>query len=362
MFSDPVLRHIVVALIIILVSAALGNALKHLLNTVFRKMFERTKTTLDERLLEVIRSRVTALAIIAGFYIGVKEVRSGLTPEHVTHHQILDYIEIALFVVLIVVLTRLLARIIRSTFQWYMEEVSIKTHSDVASTVVPLTTKVVNLLLFLIAGMILLDHFGINIGSLLVSLGVGSLALALAAQETVANMIAGFVILVDQPFRVGDHIKLPSGDEGDIVQIGLRSTRMLNPDANLLILPNGELVKSRIINYSFPDASISVVVEVVVAFGTDVGKARAILLELAGEDPDVRKTPPPSVFVTGFADSGIKLQLGASTANFRKKFAIEAGLRESIYAAFAKRGIEIPVPQRVVQLTNAHEAQAPPKK
>ena len=89
----------------------------------------------------------------------------------------------------------------------------------------PLTTKTVNFALTFVAIIIVLDHFGINIGSLLVSLGVGSLAVALAAQETIANMIAGFVILVDRPFRIGDRIEVGQGVVGDILAIGLRSTR-----------------------------------------------------------------------------------------------------------------------------------------
>lgn len=350
MLDDPILKHTLYAVLIIVASAFIGQLIKLLFNTVIKKLLSMTKTTLDDRILDVVRGRVITLSVIAGFHIGIKEVRKGLTAELVTYHQILDYLEIALFFLLVFVLTRLVSRIIETIFEWYMGEVSTKTKTNIRPTVAPMVTKLIDMLLFLIAGVIVLDHFGINIGSLLVSLGVGSLAIALAAQETVANMIAGFVILIDQPFRTGDRIKLPTGEEGDVFQIGLRSTRILNFDNNLVILPNSELVKNRVINYSFPDENVRVLVEVGVAYGTDIGKAKEILFSLAAKQTDIINDPPPGVHLVNFNDSSLQLRLSGRTSDFTKKFEIETSLREQIYKSFADAGIVIALPQRVVTI------------
>jgi MscS family membrane protein len=358
MFDNQLVKHAFIAFLIVLGSWFFSKVLKFVLNTFFKKLFAQTKTTLDDRILEVVRGRITTLSIIAGIYIGIREVRKGLTFEEITAHQILDYLNIVLFVVLIFVITRLVSRIIQTTFEWYMDEVAKKTHTDLKPTVAPLTTKILNILLFLIASMILLEHFGVNIGSLLVSLGVGSLAIALAAQETVANMIAGFVILVDQPFRVGDRIKLPSGEEGDVFQIGLRSTRILNYDNNLVVIPNAELVKNRIINFSFPDNVVRILVEVTLAYGTDLDEAKSILINLAKSNAGILKEPQPSVYVMNLGDTGIQLRLVARTADFNKKFDIETSLRDQIYKVFSKAGIEIPYPQRVIHMANSNAAEA----
>ena len=361
MFENQLIKHTFIALLIIVGSAGVGQIMKFLLNTVFKKLFEATKTTLDDRILDVIRSRITLLSMMTGVYIGIREVRKGLVPEDVTYHQILDYLLIVLFLLLVFVLTRLVSRVIETTVEWYMDEVSSKTQSNITPTVAPMTTKIINIVLLLIACMIVLDHFGINIGSLLVSLGVGSLAVALAAQETVANMIAGFVILVDQPFRIGDHIKLPSGDEGDVYQIGLRSTRIVNVDNNLVVIPNSELVKNRITNYALPYADIRIVVEINVAYGTDIEKAKNILLRLVSQIPGVLSRPAPEVFLFNFGESAIQLRLVGQTSEFGKKFAIETKLRELIYAAFRAEHIEIPFPQRTLHIDN-HASEITQKK
>jgi MscS family membrane protein len=362
MFENPIIYNTVMAILIIIGSGVLGQILKYLMSTIFKRLFAYTDTTLDDRLLTVVRSRVTKITIIIGFYIAVGIARDGVPVEFGTYHHVLDFISVALYIILVLVLTRLVSRLIEAMFEWYMDEVSAKTHNNVTSTVAPLMTKIVNIILFLIAGMIVLDHFGVNIGSLLVSLGVGSLAVALAAQETVANVIAGFVILIDQPFRVGDRLKLPSGEEGDVYQIGLRSTRILNFDNNLVVIPNSELVKNRLINFSFPDQQTRVLVEVKVAFGTDLGAAKSILLNLASECPGILKDPPPRVFCMEFEDTGLLLRLTGRTNHFDKKFEIETDLRENIYKRFGESGIEIPLPKRIVYTVNPNEAKTPQTK
>jgi small-conductance mechanosensitive channel len=112
---------------------------------------------------------------------------------------------------------------------------------------IPLTSKVLGLVVGLMAAVVMAKHFGHDLSSLVAALGVGSLAIGLAAQQTLGNMIAGFVLLVDRPFRPGDHIKLSTGEEGELLEVGVRSTRIRMADQNLLIVPNTELANSRVI-------------------------------------------------------------------------------------------------------------------
>lgn len=348
MSFHPIINPIIIAILIVIASMVAGQIFKYILGVIFKRLFSKTKTTLDDKMLEIIRSNIITLSVIIGFYIGLKTVKQSLAVNELTYHQVLDYISIALFFILVMVIARLVSRLIGSTIEWYMDEVSVKTQSNITATVAPMTKKIINLVLFLIASMIVLDHFGVNIGSLLVSLGVGSLAIALAAQETVANMIAGFVILIDQPFRIGDRIKLPSGDEGDVFQIGLRSTRILNFDNNFVVIPNSELVKNRLINYSFPDNVMRVLVEVNVTYGMDIEKVRNIILKIVHRHPDLISDPPPRVFFNNFGDVGIQLRLIARTSHFDKKFELETDLREKIYKAFTQEKIEIAYLKRTV--------------
>src|SRR5713101_5443866 len=109
--EDPILKHTVIAILIIAGSAIIGQMLKSLLDVIFRKLVQKTETTLDDRILPVLGSHLMPLMIVGGLSIGIREVRKGLTLEHTTHNQILDYLSIIVFVVFVLIVTRLLSRL-----------------------------------------------------------------------------------------------------------------------------------------------------------------------------------------------------------------------------------------------------------
>lgn len=355
MFENKIFSHLLIALVIVVASWIVGKVIKFLLNVFGRKILTKTKTTLDDRVIEVLRGNATLICVIIGIYVGIEHISKISTPEDITLNQILSYLQIATFIIIVLAVARLISRLIGAIFGWYMDEVSRKTQSNLTATIAPLTNKIISIVIFLTGVMIILEHFGVSIGSLLVSLGVGSLAIALAAQDTLANMIAGFVIMIDRPYRVGDRIQLPSGEIGDVTQIGLRSTHILNFDNNHVVVPNAEIIKSRLINYSYPHQAIRALVDVGVKYGTDIAKARKILLELANNHTDVMKDPAPEVFVIDFGQSAVILRLNMRTDDFKKKWLVETSIREQIYKAFAEADITIPLPQQVVHLVNRDE-------
>lgn len=342
--------RVVLGAIIVAAFFFLSRVAKFFLYFLGKKVFAKTETVLDDRILEVVLSHTKPLMVLIGLHVAVREIRKGAPPSEVTVNQILDYADAILYLVVVVLALKIVLGIVRVFIDWYLETLSAEGASDLKRTLGPLTHKAVNILIGLVAVIILLDHFGINIGSLLVSLGVGSLAVALAAQDTIANMIAGFVILVDRPFRVGDRIQLANGQVGDVEAIGLRSTRILNQDSNLIIIPNGELVKTQIINHAYPHNQMRVVVKVGVAYGSDSSHVRRILIALASVHPDLLKEPAPQVFCTALQDSAVEFALVARTASYTQTFAAETSLREQIYNALTKEGIEIPFPQQVIHM------------
>ena len=350
MLEPFTVKHLIIAFLLIVLSLLIGKAVQSFI----KKLISYSRGSLHIRILGVVQSNVILLSLIVGLYLAFKEIRSSITQFDATYVQMLNDIEVGIYLLLVLFGTIVASRIIKTAIEWYTEEVSTKTDSDIKSTITPLLMRVINILLILIASIIILDHFGVNIGSLLVSLGVGSLAVALAAQETIANMIAGFVILVDQPFRVGNRIKLISGEEGDIVQIGLRSTRIVDYDNNLIVIPNSELVKNRIINFSYPDHASRIFVEVTVAFGSDIDRTKEMMLSLAAGHHEVLKDPAPTVFLMNISESGPLLRLSARTVDYRKRFLIETSLREEFYNAFNKTGIRFGIPKRVIEQSGAH--------
>jgi small-conductance mechanosensitive channel len=349
--------HLMLAFGQFLAAVLVGWILRLLLKTVGRRITAKTSNGLDDKILTIAIDKSVWVAIVFGAYLSGKQLANAIDPEKKIALQLLGYADGIIFISFILVLTIILIRITDTSIKHAIELHSVRTSTIFNETLLPLINRIINIVIGLIAVIIILDHFGQNVSTLVVSLGVGSLAVALAAQETIANMIGGFVIMLDRPFRVGDRIQLPGGDIGDVYEIGIRSTKILNFDNNLIISPNAELIKGKVTNYSYPVEDISLKIDVGVAYGTDIDQARSIMIRMARNHPLVLKDPAPEVFVVDLADSSVNLKLLARTGDFRHKFATEATIREQVYKAFNQEGVEFPFPQRVVHLRSTSHAE-----
>jgi small-conductance mechanosensitive channel len=205
---------------------------------------------------------------------------------------------------------------------------------------VPLGEKVVTLAVSLIFVIVVLKHFGQDVTSLVAALGVGSLAIGLAAQQTLGNMIAGFVLLVDRPFRPGERIKLASGEIGAVVDIGVRSTRIQLDGGNLLIVPNTELANSRVQNVQgAPMAEV----KLMVALAADVERALALLEEVARGAARVLPDPAPLARVLAVTPVGIELSLLAPVSAPGDVIPVENQLRRAAVVRFREARLELAV-------------------
>jgi len=161
------------------------------------------------------------------------------------------------FLVTALFLTYWMGKIFTTILQWYGENIAIKTATKLDDEFIPLFKHVARILVWAIGLIITLSHLGVNINALITTLGVSSLAIALAAQDTISNIISGFLIMVDRPFRIGDEIQLPSGEKVRVLSIGVRRSRFLNADKAIVIMPNLELSKSKIVNFTYGKENIS---------------------------------------------------------------------------------------------------------
>jgi MscS family membrane protein len=350
--GDGMLFHAFTALLMFVAAMVLGWIAKWLLSTVGRRLAARTASDLDDIILEIVLDRIKWIAVVAGLYLATEQLTHAANAADITAHQWLGYAQGVIFVCFVAVVTVLIIRIADTSVKYFIERHARRTSSKINEALLPLINRLITILIVLISVITVLHHFEQDVSSLVVSLGVGSLAIALAAQETIANMIGGFVIMTDRPFRVGDRVKLPTGEIGDVQEIGIRSTRVLDFDNNLMVFPNAELIKGKIVNYSYPSEHIRIFVDVSVALGTDIDRVKSIMLRFAGEHPDVLKSPPPSVFLVSFGESSLNFQLNGRTNDYRKKFPIETTLREQIYRAFMDANIQMAMPQRVVHLSS----------
>ncbi|MHA2018657.1 MAG: mechanosensitive ion channel family protein, partial [Promethearchaeota archaeon] len=155
---------------------------------------------------------------------------------------------------------------------------------------------------------------------------------------------------VDRPFRVGDRIKTTSGVLGEVFEIGLRSMKLLDFEKNLHVIPNAEIVKAEVINYSYPDTKVRVKIEVGVAYGSDLEKVKKIILDIFSKHQKVLKSPKPSVFFINFGESSLDLLGVAYVNHYKDSWETGEELRMQVYNSFNKNNIEIPFPQNVVYL------------
>src|SRR2546427_7821176 len=168
--------------------------------------------------------------------------------------------------------------------------------------------------------LIFLDSIGISITPILASLGVGSLAVALALQDTLANLFAGLYMIADKPIEPGHMIRLPGGEEGQVTKIGWSSTWIRQPPNSMLVIPNAKLAGGIIINYDLPQREIAVTVPIGVRYDSDLGSVESVTLDVAR---GVQRTvagavaeAEPVLRFLGFGDSSIQLNVTLRARDF----------------------------------------------
>jgi small-conductance mechanosensitive channel len=208
--------------------------------------------------------------------------------------------------------------------------------------------------------MTFLNLIGISITPILASLGIGSLAVALALQDTLSNFFAGLYVAVDKPVRVGDFIKLESGEEGYVTDIGWRSARIRLLSSNTVIIPNSKLSGSVITNYYLPDKEVGMAVEGRVGYGSDLSRVEKVILETARDImqkiPGAVSSFDPAVRFHTFGDSGIHFAVALRAREFTDTFLIKHEIIKALHERFQKEGIAVPFPVRTVDLSEKSAA------
>jgi MscS family membrane protein len=192
------------------------------------------------------------------------------------------------------------------------------------------------------------EFYGVSLTAVFASAGIAGMAIAFAARETLSNLFGGASILLDRPFKAGDYIILEGGERGKVIEVGLRSTRILTRDEIQISIPNNTITNTKIINESAPRPHFRIRLKVGVAYGSDIEQVKQLLLELAAQNKLVKQKPPPIVRMRGFGDSSLDFELLCWTRQAELKGRLISDLYRDIYAAFAAAGVVIPFPQRDV--------------
>jgi MscS family membrane protein len=236
---------------------------------------------------------------------------------------------------------------------WYADAFAQKTKTRIDNSVVILFHRFAKVAFFFFALLIIFRRLNLDITGILTAGGVASLAVAFAARDTLANTISGIILMIDRPFKRGDRITLPSGEWGDVIEIGLRTTKVLSYHQEVIVLPNAEIAKSQIINHSAPDEKIRIEHHLGVAYGSNMRKVKEIIMDILVAHPDIMDDPPQQVYFMEFGDSSLNLTIFFWVQDYRQRWHVIDEINMGINDAFAEQGIEIPFPQRDIHIRSA---------
>jgi small-conductance mechanosensitive channel len=315
----------------------------------------RTRTRLDARMAEAVDGKLPWVLISLGLYTGASLAFPGLESGVggmglYRQHRVWQILLGATYINLVLSITYLAYGGAKGLVDWYAEHIQNQTHSEVDSQVVLLFERFAKLVFLVIALTIIFDHFNISISGILAAGSIGALAVAFAARETLANMISGIVLMIDRPFKRGDRITLPSGEWGDVLEIGLRSTKVLSFTQQVVVLPNAEVAKSEIVNHSAPDQKVKIEHHLGVAYGSDMRKVKRIVFEILKAHPKILDFPPQQVYFMEFGDSSLNLAIFFWVPDYRNRWQVLDDVNMAIKDRFEAEGVEIPFPQRDIYI------------
>tara|TARA_B100001971_G_C18210676_1_gene550457 strand:+ start:390 stop:1430 length:1041 start_codon:yes stop_codon:yes gene_type:complete len=302
------------------------------------KITLKTKTEIDDVILDSITKPLHLLIILIGSYTFTKSL-SILNPYFVG----IDKFSFILFVLIIsYILTRVISVLVTT---W------LKVKKKYEKTP-QLFSKIITVIIYVIAILIILDFFDIQITPLVAALGLGGLAVGLALQDTLSNFFAGLHIISDRPINVGDYIEIEGNEKGFVEDIGWRTIRIRTLPNTIVIMPNKKLAESKIINYFMPQKEMSTLVQVGVSYNEDLKKIERITIEEATKiQKRVKgaiKDFKPFIRYHTFGDSNINFTIILRVEAFVDKYLVKHEFIKALKERYDKEKIEISWPVRKV--------------
>ncbi len=330
---------------LVLGSIILGFIVQTILLSWLRHLVKKSKWRGGEIIVHSIRGWIILWIIIAGISIAL--------PYFISNPQILSVINKILLIGVIFSVTISIAKISVGFVDIFLAG---------AKETIPKTsilTIITRFFVLLIGVLIILNALGISISPILAGLGIGGLAVALALQDTLSNLIAGLQIILSRQLKPGDYVQLNSGEEGYVVDITWRNTTIRELADNLIIIPNSKLSQSIVKNYYMPEKSLSVLVQVRVCYDSDLDEVEKVVMEVAKETlnsvPGADRNFKPLIRYHTFSDSSIDFTVILRAEEFADQFLIKHEFIKKLLNRFRKENIKIPYPIRTVYLERSPE-------
>ncbi|TAK31205.1 MAG: mechanosensitive ion channel family protein [Chloroflexota bacterium] len=327
----------------LVVSIIMGYACRITVDRLLLPFVARTRISLDGIIVRIIRTFIVPCFLVAGLALAI----------HLSSvpGKVVEYADKILAAVALLLLLFIATRVVSGIGQVYAQP------GHRAAPVAGMLQRLAQIIIWTVGIVMVLNLSGRDITPILTTLGVAGLAAALALQDTLANFFAGFYLLADRPVRVGDYVKIQTGEEGYVVEVGWRSTKIRTLPNNVIVIPNQKLAQSIVTNYHLPERRMSLLIPVSVSYEADPDHVERILTQVATESGGTidgfLSEPPPFVrFIPGFGAYSLDFTLICQVREFTDQYVVQHELRKRIFRRLREEGVEIPFP---IQTLRFHE-------
>ncbi len=328
------------SLLIIVIFTALGRLVLFIFGQYLQRFAAKTKNKIDDLIFHNTKGPLFLVLLGYGVKLALLNLQVNSTVE-----KGIDSIMAIVFLYAILKAMDIIVETWAITF-------SKRTKSNLDDVLLPLLLKVTKVVFALIGLMWVLKIWHIDITPYLAGVGISSVVLGLALQDSLKNVFGGISLLLDKTYQVGDKIQLESGEVGIIHDIGLRSTKLVNFDNEVIYIPNGYLANSRVLNYARPDPKVRTHVVFGVDYGSNVNKVRKTVMDVLTNIDGVLANPAPSIQFIEMGDFALKFKAHFWVGNWNEAYSKKLEATEKIYDALRKAKIGIPFPTQTVYLKN----------
>ena len=326
-------RTAALSLVVIGIGYLIGQVGRYMVVTRLGALARRTPGQWDDALVDAVGRRMPFWSFLIGVYIA-----AGFW---VLAPNITSTLDKALYVAAAVSLTFLAAEVLVTL---------VRTHGAGIDAPRPrrtITENLVRIVAIILGLLVVLNGLGFRIAPILTALGVGGLAIALALQDTLANLFAGFYLTVAKQIRIGNYIRLSSGEEGYLLDIDWRASSLRELSNNTVLIPNAKLSQSIVTNYHMPDRELAVLIEASVDYGSDLDKVERITTEVARDVmhsvPGGVATFEPFVRFHTLGDPGIGFSVVLRAQEFVDQQIIKHEFVKRLQRRYSAEGITIPI-------------------
>lgn len=328
-----------ISLLIIAVAVVIGKVSFWLINKFVKKLTAKSKTRIDDIIIDMIEEPAVLLIVLFGFWMGY---------ERLTFSEMIESLLFSgFFFVLILTLTWLIARLLDAIIKEYLEPLTKKSESDLDDHLLPIFRKTMRSVIWVLGVIIALNNTGFDVGALLAGLGIGGLALAMAAKDLVSNIFGGVTVFADKPFKLQDRIVI-DGFDGTVEEIGLRTTRLRTLSGRLVTIPNSKFTGNMVENVTL-EPSRKVVINLGLVYDTPADrmqKAMDLLKEIADNHKNIEETV--HVAFNSFGDSSLGILFIYYIRKGEDILATQTDVNVAILTRFGEEKLDFAYPTQTI--------------